>query len=334
MGSTVSGISYYLPESVCTNDELASIYPEWSSAKILNKTGIDTRHVAKEECVSDMAVNAAEKLFSEVGIDRQKVDFLMICTQSPDYFLPTTACLVQDRLQLPTTCGALDFNLGCSGYVYGLAMAKGLIAGGVADNIVLVTADLYTRHIHPLDKSSRTIFGDAGTATLIQKSEKEHLGAPVLGTDGKGAKNLIIPAGGMRLPQSPETAVEETDDSGSTRSKNNLYMNGPEIFNFTIQRIPPMVSDILEKNNITLEDLDLVVFHQANKFILDYLRNKLGIPKEKFFEYLKEVGNTISSTIPIALVEAEKEGRLKKGMKVLLASFGVGYSWGSIVVDW
>lgn len=334
MGSKIVGNSYYLPETVCTNDELARIYPDWSSTKILSKTGINIRHVAKEECVSDLAVNAAEKLLSEYGIDRQTVDFLMICTQSPDYLLPTTACLVQDRLQLPTACGALDFNLGCSGFVYGLVMAKGLIAAGVAENIVLVTADLYTRHIHPRDKSTRTIFGDAGTATLIQKSAKEHLGIPVLGTDGKGANNLMIPAGGMRLPHSPDTAIEETDESGSTRSKNNLYMNGPEILNFTIQRIPPMVFDTLKKNNLTLQDIDLVVFHQANKFMLDYLRNKMGIPKEKFYECLKEVGNTVSSTIPIALAEAVKEGRLQKGMKVLLAGFGVGYSWGSIVVEW
>jgi len=334
MGSKIVGNSYWLPETICTNDELASLYPSWSSKKILSKTGIAIRHVAKEECVSDLAVYATGRLFSEYGIDRQKVDFLMVCTQNPDYFLPTTACLVQDRLQLPTTCGALDYNLGCSGFIYGLVMAKGLIAAGVAENIILVTANLYTRYIHPMDKSTRTIFGDAGTATLIQKSEKEHLRIPVLGTDGKGANNLMIPAGGMRLPHSPDTAIEETDESGSTRSKNNLYMNGPEIFNFTIKRIPPMITDTLEKNHLTLQDIDLFVFHQASKFILDYLRNKMGIPKEKFYLYLEEVGNTISGTIPIALAEAVKEGRLQKGMKVLLTGFGVGYSWGSIVVDW
>lgn len=334
MGSTIVGSSYYLPEAVCTNDELASLYPGWSSNKILSKTGIAVRHVVKEECVSDLAVNAAEKLFSEYGTDKQKIDFLMLCTQSPDYFLPTTACMVQDRLQLPTTCGALDFNLGCSGFVYGLAMAKGLIAASVAENILFITADLYTRHIHPMDKSNRTIFGDAGTATLIQKSGKEHLGEPVLGTDGKGAKNLIIPAGGMRLPHSPDTAVEETDESGSTRMKNNLYMNGPEIFNFTIQRVPPLITETLKKNNLSLQDIDLVVFHQANKFMLEHLRTKIGIPQEKFYENLKNVGNTVSSTIPVALAEAVKEGRLQRGMKVLLAGFGVGYSWGGMVIEW
>lgn len=334
MGSAIVGSSYYLPETVCSNDELAGIYPDWSSDKILNKTGIAVRHVAKKELVSDLAVKAAETLFSEHGIDRQSVDFLMLCTQSPDYLLPTTACLVQDRLQLPTTCGALDFNLGCSGFIYGLAMAKGLIATSVAENVVLITADLYTRHIHPMDKSTRSIFGDAGAATLIQISAKEHLGMSVLGTDGKGANNLIVPAGGMRLPKSPHTAIEETDESGNTRSKDNLYMNGPEIFNFTIQRIPPMISETLEKNDLTLQEIDLVVFHQANKFMLDYLRSKLGIPKEKFYEYLRGVGNTIGSTIPIALAEAVREGRLQKGMKVLLAGFGVGYSWGSMVVEW
>ncbi len=334
MGSIIIGSSYYLPEAVCTNDELANIYPDWNSSKILSKTGIETRHVVKDECVSDLAINAAEKLFSEFDVDRKEVDFLMVCTQSPDYLLPTTACLVQDRLQLSTTCGAMDFNLGCSGFIYGLVLAKGLITSGVAKNIILVTADLYTRHIHPMDKSTRTIFGDAATATLIQKSNEEHLGIPVLGTDGKGANNLIIPAGGMRLNCSPETAIEETDESGNTRSKNNLYMNGPEIFNFTVQRIPPMISDTLKKNNVVLQDIDLVVFHQANKFMMDYLRNKIGVPKEKFYEYLKGVGNTVSSTIPIALAEAVKEGRLKRGMKVLLAGFGVGYSWGGIFVEW
>ncbi len=333
-GSYIKHISYYLPEHIVTNDDLSSEFGGWDSEKILRKTGIRQRHCVKDETVSDLAVQAALNLFDESGIDISTIDFLLLCTQSPDYFLPTTACVVQDRLNLPTSIGALDFNLGCSGFVYGLALAKGLIVASVASNVLLITAETYTRHINPKDKSTRTLFGDGAAATLVSKSNVSKIGEFILGTDGKGAPNLIVPAGAMKLPKSPETAVEKEDESGSVRSLDNLYMNGPEIFSFTLRVVPEVVNQTLEKNVLNLEDVDLFVFHQANEFMLESLRRKIGIPKDKFYVNLETKGNTVSATIPIALKDAADEGRLKPGYKVLIVGFGVGYSWGATIIEW
>jgi 3-oxoacyl-[acyl-carrier-protein] synthase-3 len=333
----IKSISYYLPETTISNEDLAKEYgANWNSKKIYRKTGIRTRHIATTETTSRLAANAIEKLFSESGFPKEKIDFLLLCTQSPDHFLPTTACIVQDLVGLPTSCGALDFNLGCSGFVNGLALAKGLIAGNLAKNILLVTVETYTKHIHPKDKSVRTIFGDGAAATLIthQDGEPCKIGDFVFGTDGKGAGNLIVPAGGMAMPRTEETAKEITDEQGSTRSLNNLYMNGPAIFNFTLDTVPDTVESLMKKAGLEIKDIDLFVFHQATKFMLDSLRDKIGIPEEKFYFNMAEKGNTVSATIPIALRDAADEGKIKPGDTLMLIGFGVGYSWAGCIVEW
>ena len=225
-------ISYYLPSNTLTNETLEALYaaPSWTAAKIYRKTGIKFRPVAGTELVSDMAVKAAENLFNEYGISPQSVDFILLCTQSPDYLLPTTACIVQHRLGIPTTAGAFDYNLGCSGYVYGLATAKGLLCAGVAKNILLIASETYSKHINPLDRSTRTVFGDAASATYLTAEDAGKIGEFVLGTDGGGASNLIVPSSGMALAKSLQTAVEREDDNGNIRSEDNIYMNGPEIY--------------------------------------------------------------------------------------------------------
>jgi 3-oxoacyl-[acyl-carrier-protein] synthase-3 len=314
--SRISAISYCLPEKVLTNDELAALYPGWTADKIFEKTGIRERHLsADDETAGDLGENAARGLFAEHAIDPSTIDFILLATQSPDYFLPTTACIMQTRLGIPTTAGALDFNLGCSAYIYGLSLAKGLIAGNLAKRVLLITAETYTKYIHPLDKSTRTIFGDAAAATIIDTAPKEQIGNFVFGTDGSGYKSLIVPAGGMRLPKSQETAVEQTDDSANVRSQDNLFMDGPEILNFTLDVVPGMVEQALIRNNLHENDIDLFVFHQANLFILNMLRKSLKLPKEKFYVNLEDTGNTVSSTIPIALNRAEADGRLKRGIR-------------------
>jgi 3-oxoacyl-[acyl-carrier-protein] synthase-3 len=331
----IAGVSYFLPEKILSNDELAALYPGWTSEKILEKTGIRTRHISgKNETAGDLSEKAARRLFSECDVDPKSVDFILFATQSPDYFLPTTACMLQDRLGIPTSAGALDFNLGCSGFVYGLSLAKGLIMGEVAKNVLLLTAETYSKYIHPMDKSVRTIFGDGAAATLISPSEVEGIGQFVLGTDGKGYDKLIVPSGGMRLKPSSETAVEKTDGSGNTRSQNQLFMDGTEIFSFTIETVPKTVKETLVKNHLALEDIDLFVFHQANKYMLDFLRNKCNINSEKFYMNFADCGNTVSASIPIALARAGQDGTLKPGMKVMLVGFGVGLSWGAVVVRW
>ncbi len=332
----IERIDYSLPVATLTNEDLENIYSNWTASKIFKKTGINIRHCVKEERISDLACEASEKLFNHGGIDRQRVDFLLLCTQSPDYFLPTTACIVQNRLGLNKKIGALDFNLGCSGFVYGLALAKGLIQSGSARNVLLLTAEMYSRYIHPMDKSARTIFGDGAAATFISgdRNSKEKIGEFFFGTDGRGAENLIVPAGGTALPKSSKTNIETVDDSGSIRTSENLFMNGPEIFNFTLEEIPGAVKETLVKNNLSLSDINLFVFHQANRFMLEALRDKIGIPEDRFYINMAEKGNTVSASIPIALKDAVDERRLKQGDKVLIAGFGVGYSWSSCVLNW
>lgn len=319
----IKAISYYLPKNILDNQQISEKFPEWSSEKILTKTGIGKRHIAeKDEFVSDMAISVSKKLFHDYEIDPKTIDFILLCTQSPDYFLPTTSCIIQDKLGIPITAGALDFNLGCSGYVYGLAISKGLISAGIATNILLITSETYSKYIHDLDRGNRTIFGDGAAATLISNTDgiAEILDFD-LGTDGTGAENLIVKNGATKNPKR---------DLDEGISDNNLYMNGSEIFSFTLSSVPSLVKNSLLKNNLQITDVDLFIFHQANKFILDHLRKKINIEENKFYIYLENCGNTVSSTIPIALKEAIKENKAKGN--VLLAGFGVGYSWGSCII--
>ena len=330
MSAFISAISYYLPETKVSNQDLVEQFPEWSVDKIAKKIGVMNRHTVTEgQCASDLAEQAAKRLFLEHNIDKDKVDFLLLCTQSPDYFLPTTACLLQSRLKLNNKCGALDFNLGCSGYVYGLALAKGLIESHVANNVLLLTAETYTKYIHKRDKGNRTIFGDAASATLVSTNGFAEIGGFDLGTDGDGSKNLIVKTGASRNPNPLEDVV--FDKSGNPISSDHLYMNGSEIFNFTLETVPDLVETVMEKNALQKEVIDLYVFHQANKYMLDCLYDLMEIDETKTFEYMAEVGNTVSSTIPLALCEARKQDKLKG--KVLIAGFGVGYSWGGCILN-
>jgi 3-oxoacyl-[acyl-carrier-protein] synthase III len=331
MGSEIGKISYFLPEKVVTNDDLAVEFPEWDSEKIENKIGVRERHISDEnETALDLGYNAASELLKDY--DKSKIDFLLLCTQSPDYFLPTSACVLQEKLGLNRNIGALDFNLGCSGFVYGLAVSKGLIESGIAGNVLLITSETYNKFIHKKDKANRTIFGDAAAATVISKSETQKIFQFDLGTDGRGKNNLIVVNGGMRN-RFCGNAVERSDDNGNVISDNNLFMNGPEIFNFTIEMVPKTIDNCLRKNNLSLDQINYVIFHQANKYMLAHLRKKLGIPEEKFYINLEKTGNTVSATIPIALKDCRERGLVKKGDKVLLAGFGVGYSWGTVIIE-
>ena len=329
MQAYIKAISYYLPEKVLTNEALVADFPEWSVEKVASKIGISERHIVRDdECASDLALCAAEQLFVEYKIDKSEIDFILLCTQSPDYFLPTTACILQNKLGLATSIGALDFNLGCSGFVYGLSLAKGLITGNIAKNILLITAETYSRHIHPRDKGNRTIFGDAAAATLISTDGFASIENFSLGTDGSGANNLIVKNGSMRSPGEANDLI--FDESNNPISSDHLYMDGTEIFNFTLKAVPLLVADTLSKNNLSKDDIDLFVFHQANKYMMNFLRKKIKIEEDRFFYYLENVGNTVSSTIPIALKEAQNQNKLNGN--VLLAGFGVGYSWAGCVL--
>jgi len=327
----IKAISYYLPEKVITNEELVKEFPEWSVEKVARKVGVDSRHLASEnETAGDMAEKAARKLFKEYQIDPKSVDFLMLCTQSPDYFLPSTACLLQDRLGIPTTAGAFDYNLGCSGCIYGMAVAKGLIAAGIAKNVLLLTAETYNKYLHPSDKSNRSIFGDGAAACLISTDGFAEIGDFSLGTDGGGANNLIVKTGAARHKDVTGKSVE--DEEGHIWYDDFLYMNGGNVFNFTLDTVPSMMNDILVKNGLEKEKIDYYIFHQANKFMLSTIRKVCVLPKEKFYINLATTGNTVSSTVLIGLRDCIDNKKIKAGDTVMITGFGVGLSWGGTVL--
>lgn len=327
----IKAISYYLPKKVVTNEELVTEFPEWSVDKVAQKVGVDSRHLAADdETAGDMAEKAARKLFEEYQIDPKSIDFLMLCTQSPDYFLPSTACVLQDRLGISTSAGAFDYNLGCSGCIYGMAMAKGLISAGIAKNVLLLTAETYNKYLHPSDKSNRSIFGDGAAACLISIDGFAEIGEFSLGTDGSGANNLIVKTGASRQKDATGKFVE--DEEGHIWYDDYLYMNGGAIFNFTLDAVPAMMKDILTKNKVQKDDINYYVFHQANKFMLNTIRKVCVLPKDKFYVNLSATGNTVSSTILIGLKDCMNNKLIKTGENVMISGFGVGLSWGGTVL--
>ena len=333
MKAYIKAISYYLPERVCTNDELVKEFPEWDVEKVYAKVGVRQRHLASQtQTAGDLAEAAARKLFAEYGVAQETIDFILLCTQSPDYRLPSTACLLQDRLGIPTSAGALDYDLGCSGCIYGLALAKGLVIAGLARNVLLLTAETYTKYLHPDDKSNRTIFGDGAAACLVSAEEGlAEIGDFVLGTDGSGAGDLMVKTGGARFPEA--SGQSTVDDDGHVNREDFLYMNGSAIFNFTLDRVPALMEQLFQKAGLGKDDIDYYVFHQANKFMLSTLRKVCGIPKDRFHIDLERTGNTVSSTVFIALKDCLDNGTLRPGMKVMACGFGVGLSYGGTILQ-
>jgi 3-oxoacyl-[acyl-carrier-protein] synthase-3 len=316
--AAIKGIRYHLPEYILHNRELSQDYPDWTPEKISAKTGIEERRIAAEgECASDLAEQAALRLFESGVCQPEQIEYVLLCTQSPDYFLPTTACVLQDRLGIPTSAGALDFNLGCSGYVYGLSMAKGLIETGQVNNVLLITAETYSKYISKEDMNVRALFGDGAAATFIEATDADEdcIGPFVFGSDGSGKNKLIVENGASRFPVSAEG------------SSDNLFMDGPEIFSFTMTSVPRAIKALFERSGLGMDDIDMFVFHQANEFMLNHLRKKTKIPAEKFCVDLSHTGNTVSATIPIALSNLLRDGKVKSGDTIALVGFGVGYSW-------
>ena len=325
MKAYIKKIEYYLPEKVEENP----------AGRLRKKTGIERRHICSgDEIASDLAVKAAEKLFAS-GVEKKSIEYLILCTQSPDYYLPTTACLLQDRLGLPTSIGAVDYNLGCSGYIYGLGLAKGLIESNQVRNVLLLTAETYSKYIHTEDNVVRPLFGDGATATLITAvdTEVEGIFGITYGTDGSGGKNLIVPVGGMKQPYADTELEDLYDDYGNHRTNRNLYMSGSAIMNFTLENIPGMVDEILRKTGLKREDVDYYVFHQANHFMLEFLQEKCSLTDCPYWNDVRNYGNTVSSSVPIALHDMLHANVDKKMANVMLAGFGVGLSWAGCMVN-
>ncbi len=320
--AAIGPIAVHFPARVETNEQLQQEFPKWDLDLIYTKTGIAQRHVAADdECASDLGVAAALKLFDRYNIDPSSIDFLLLCTQTPDYPLPTTACLMQERLGLPTSAGALDFNLGCSGYVYGLSLADGLIRSGAAQRVLLVTAETYSKYIHPTDRSLRTIFGDGAAATLIESVSTQSLTAFQFGTDGSGADTLMVTKGGAR----------HADNAHQPRHRqrwpSDLYMDGPSLINFTVAAVPKLVENILDAAQLSKKQVRLFLFHQATLKMLQLLQERLELDEDRLPIALRDYGNTVSATIPILIDEMRKSGRLQPDHSNMLVGFGVGWSW-------
>ena len=326
--ASIGPIAIHLPERMETNDDLQAEFPNWDLNLIFQKTGIACRHIAAEdETASDLGVKACQKLFAEQDVDPLSIDFILLCTQTPDYPLPTTACLMQDRLGMRTSAGALDFNLGCSGYVYGVSLADGLIRSGVARRVLLVTAETYSKYIHPTDRSLRTIFGDGAAATLLEAVDQPTLSGFQFGTDGSGADTLLVAKGGAR----------PLKDAHQPRHRHRwpsaLYMDGPSLINFTVGAIPCLVENILQQAGVAREEIDHYILHQATRKMLQQLQESLCLNDDQMPIVLEHCGNTVSSTIPIVIDQLRREQKLTPGQRNVMVGFGVGWSWAGCIWD-
>ena len=327
----IKAIKCFTPPLQLYNDALRSQLKNTCVEKTAAGVGVSKRHIAGDDTTAgDLAVEAANRLFEASGIKREEIDFVIMATQSPDHFLPPTACIIQDKLHIPVTAGAFDFDLGCSGYVYGLAIAGSFVDSGLAKNVLLLTGDTITRFIHPED-NNRVLFGEAASATVVSKNGFARIGKFEKGSDGSGADFLIVKNGAAR--HLAHTGNETTDDEGNTRRDDYFYMDGSSVFNFTIDRVPSLINNTLIQNELSLDEVDYVVLHQANKFMLNTIRKVCRIPKDKFYINLKNTGNTTSTTIPLALEDCLEQTMFKKGDKVLVAGFGVGLSWAGTVLS-
>jgi 3-oxoacyl-[acyl-carrier-protein] synthase-3 len=333
MPSAIKHISYYLPENILSNNQFFDLFPELKSHENLKKIGVEERRISGEnEIASDMAINAAKKLFSDYNILPSDIDFLIFSSLDLDFYTPATSIYIHKELGLSENCGTIDTTHGCSAYVYGLMLAKGMIEANGFKKVLLLNSYTLTKTLHPKDRASRYVFGDGAAATLVVQSEKQGIGNSVVGTESKGWEKIILRDGGQRFPLSEKSNDEIKDEYGNVTTNKHLYMDGTGVFLFSIRRVPLIVKEVLEKNNLTLDEIDLFIFHQANLYMIQSIAKKIGIPTGKIFNNLQKIGNTVGSTIPIAYAQAIEAGKVNKGNKVLLIGFGVGLSWSTTVI--
>lgn len=333
MNAYIEKVAYFLPEKCETNDELGSENPKWDMKLVEEIAGVNQRYITDDDTTSlDLAEKACEKLFEKDETLKNEIDAILFCTESPDYILPPNATILHGRLRLKTEVLALDFNLACSGFIYGLILAEGLIASGAARKVLLVTAETYSKYINPRDRSSRILFSDGAAVTVISASVNNGIIDTIGETFGKGYDNLIIPAGGCRTPIGAATKKETVDKSGNTRTLEDIHMRGMGILTFVSSKVPRQIKGFLTKNDLTVDDIDVFIFHQASKLILNTLQRMLRIPPEKEYRNLHNIGNTVSASIPIALAQALEEDFIKPGDLILLSGFGVGLSYASALI--
>lgn len=329
MGCKIKFIEYTFAANKIENSHFFKKFPDYNFERFENKVGIKSRYkVNNKENILTLAEVSCNKLIEKNKINRKKIQFLILCTQSPEHYIPSNSCILQNKLSLDSSIGTFDFNLGCSGYVYGLSIAKGLINSGQVDNVLLVTSETYSKYINKSDLINQLIFSDSSSATFIEKTENNGIDDFIFGTDGKGHDKLMVKNNYFNKILNPPL---KRYNIFNEYTENDLFMDGPYIFNFTIQKIPILLKDIVEKNKLLSNDIDYYVLHQANKFLLESIRKLSGIANEKFIIDIEDYGNTISSSIPIALKNLSTQ--INSTKKIILCGFGVGLSWSACKIE-
>ncbi len=325
--SRIVGWGMYVPPRVITNDELAQIV-ETNDEWIRTRTGIRERHIVDKpsETTATLAARAARAALDKAGLPPTALDMIILATSSPEHLFPATACIVQDAIGA-VNAGAFDLSAACSGFVYGLAMAHGLIASGQADTVMVIGSETLSRLVDWSDRNTCVLFGDGAGAVILQASDQPGgVLSSVLGADGSGAYLLALPAGGSRLPASIET-VRNGDHY--------IKMDGKAVFRFATRVMAEATRQVVEKAGLTLDDVDLIIPHQANiRIIESSVVRQLKFPQEKVFINLDRYGNTSTASIPIALVEAVEAGRVQPGDRIVLVGFGAGLTWAAALVEW
>jgi 3-oxoacyl-[acyl-carrier-protein] synthase-3 len=326
-----------LAATVPRNKEQNACY-HWISKKeresLIKNIGVETRRIApKGMTTADLCVVATEQLLKELDWDRAGIDLLVFVSQSRDYLVPTTACIVQDRLNLSHACIAYDISLGCSGYVYGLAAASSMMKSGAIKRALLMVGDISSITASYRDKSTYPLFGDVGTVTALEFREETSPWHFNLQTDGSGYKALMIQDGGARNRMSRKSFEVKKVSKGIHRSRLNLELDGIEVFNFSLREVVPNIKNLLSHTGSTLDLIDYLVFHQANRLINETLRKMLRLEPEKVPYSLKDFGNTSGSSVPLTMIVSLREEMQKRKLNLLLSAFGVGLSWGSVLLE-
>lgn len=329
----IKGIAACVPKNKVSNKDLTDIFPKEELDKIIDSVGIKERRIADQNTTaSDLCLRAAEQLLDELSVDRQSIDVLIFMSQTGDYKIPATAPILQQKLGLSQDCACFDVTLACSGYVYALTTAFTYLNLPEVKRVLLLDGETFSKIVNPKDKTNALLYGDAGTATLIEKKEGADFYS-LLKTDGSGWEAVNIKAGGCRVPASADSFAPYERIDGSIGSDNQLYMNGIDVFNFTMKVVPKSVKAILEKYEFTLnEDIDKIVFHQANKFMTDFFAKKLKYNIENVPYSLDKFGNTSSTTIPLTIVSELRNWEANR-KRILISGFGAGLSWGAAILD-
>ena len=334
MNTFIEKIEYYLPENIETNEFLENQNKDWDLKKISKKSGVHQRHIASsDETAFDLSLKACEKIFR--NFNKEKIGGIIYCTQSPDYIMPPNSFLLHKELKFKENVFSFDFNHACTGYIYCILMANSFLSSGMAESILIINSDTYSKYINKKDRSTRVLFGDGAAATIVRKCHSDsRIIDKEISSCGADYNKFWIPAGGLRNPKTKKTSQEFVDFLGNIRSENDITMDGLGVWSFINSVVPNQINQILKRNKLDLSKIDQIIFHQASLMTLESLIKKMKINEEKVYINIKNIGNTVSSSIPIALKDAVDDNIISRGSKIILCGFGVGLSYGTILMEY